>query len=101
MPSPRGKDPHAAVLVAEPVRPLPQRLPGRSPAQRVLPCGRALYPGQVTLLAAVYGGAARVGLTRAATSLFGFAGPTTLSSLHALASPVFPLVIWPVGAVDE
>ena len=57
MTSPRAKDPHAAVLVAEPVRAHPQRIPGRSHEKPVLAWGRAYYPVQVALLAAVYFGA--------------------------------------------
>ena len=60
-----GKDPHAAVLVAESVRAHLQRISGRSHVKRVLPCRRALYPVRVALLVAVYFGAARPGLTRA------------------------------------
>ena len=76
MTSPSGKDAHAAVLVADAVLAHLQRNPGRSHAQRVLPCGRALYPVRLALLAAFYLGAATVGLTMAAVSLFVFAGPT-------------------------
>ena len=54
MTSLRGKEPHTAVLGAEPVRAHLRRIPGRSQAQRVLPCGRALSPVRVALLAAVY-----------------------------------------------
>ena len=53
------------VLVAEPVRARPQRIPGRSPEKPVLARGRAFYPVQVALLTAVYFGAAKLGLTMA------------------------------------
>jgi hypothetical protein len=95
MTSPCGKDPHTAVLVAEFVRAPLQRIPGRSHAKRVWLCGRALYPVRVALLAAVYFGAAKLGLTMAAMSLFVFTGPTTLFSFHPLASTIFPLAICP------
>jgi len=49
---------------------------------------------RVALLAAVYLGAAKLGLTMAAVSLFVFAGPTTLVSFHPLACTVFPLGNW-------
>jgi hypothetical protein len=94
MTSPSSMDPHAAVWVADAVLAHLQRNPGRSHAQRVLPCGRALYPVRVALLAAASFGAAKVGLTMVAVSLFVFAGPTALISFHPLASTVFPLVIW-------
>jgi hypothetical protein len=61
----RGKDPHAAGLVAVPVRAHLQPIPGRSHAKRFFPCGRALYPVRAALLAAAYSGEARPGLTRA------------------------------------
>jgi hypothetical protein len=94
MTSPSGKDPHAAVLVAEPVLAHLQRIPGRSRAKRVLSCGRALYPVQLALLAAVDFCAAKVGLTMAAVSLLVFAGLTAFFSFHPLTSTVFSLVIW-------
>jgi hypothetical protein len=94
MTSPSSMDPHAAVWVADAVLAHLQRNPGRSHAQRVLPCGRALYPVRVALLAVAYFGAAKVGLTMVAVSQFVFAGPTALISFHPLASTVFPLVIW-------
>jgi hypothetical protein len=65
MTSPSGKDSHTAVWVAEPALAHFQRIPGRSHAKRVLLCGRARYPVQVALLAAVYLGAAKLGLTMA------------------------------------
>src|SRR5262249_41361251 len=65
MTSPGGKDPHSIVLVAEPVRSRPQRIAGRAHAKPVLPWGRAFAPVQGALLAAVYFGAARVGLSMA------------------------------------
>src|SRR5262249_3948667 len=65
MTSPSGKDRHGFVSVTEPVRAHPQRIPGRSHEKRVLPRGRAFYPVQVALLAAVYFGAAKLGLTMA------------------------------------
>jgi hypothetical protein len=58
-------DSHTAVLVTEPVRAHLQRISGRSHAQRVLPCGRGLDPVRMALLAAVYFGAAKLGLTMA------------------------------------
>ena len=57
MTSPGSKEPHSVVLVAEPVRAHPQRIPGPSHDKPVLPWGRAFYPVQVALLAAVYFGA--------------------------------------------
>jgi hypothetical protein len=96
MTSPSGKDSHGFVSVTEPILAHPQRiLPGRSLAKRVLLCGRVLYPVRVALLAAFYFGAAKLGLTMAAMSLFVFAGPTTLFSFHPLAATVFPLAICP------
>ena len=65
MTSPRGKAPHAVVLVAGPVRAHLHRIPGHSHAKRVLPRGRVLYPVQVALLDAVFFGAAKLGLTMA------------------------------------
>src|SRR6516225_5287035 len=65
MTSPSGRDPHSVMLVAGPVRAHPQRIPGSSHAKPVLPWGRALYPVQMALLAAVYFGAAKVGLSMA------------------------------------
>ena len=65
MTSLRGKDPHAAGLVAEPVRVHLQPISGRSHVKRVLPCARTLYPVPVALLTAVDFGVARPGLTRA------------------------------------
>src|SRR5262249_31774151 len=62
---PGGRDPHSVVLAAEPVRAHPQRFPGRSHHKPVLAWGRAFYPEQVALLAAVYFGAAKLGLTMA------------------------------------
>jgi hypothetical protein len=43
----------------------PQRIPERSHEKPVLPWGRAFYPVQVALLAAVYFGAAKAGLSMA------------------------------------
>ena len=63
MTSPRGKD-HNAV-VTEQTFTQPRRIPGRSYEKPVLCCGWAFYPVQVALLAAVYFGAARVGLSMA------------------------------------
>jgi PAS domain S-box-containing protein len=60
-----GRDLHSVVLAAEPVRSHPQRIPGSSYEKPVLPWGRAFYPVQVALLAAVYFGAAKLGLTMA------------------------------------
>jgi hypothetical protein len=68
MTSPRGKDSHTAVWVAEPVLAHLQRIPGRSHAKRVLLCGRARYPVQVALLSEVYLGAAKQGLTMASVA---------------------------------
>jgi integral membrane sensor domain MASE1 len=65
MTSPGGWDPHSVVLVAEPVGAHPQRFPGRSHEKPVLAGGRAFYPVQLALLAAVYFGAAKLGLTMA------------------------------------
>src|SRR6516164_4136544 len=65
MTSPSGKDPHGFVSVTEPILPHPQCIPGRSHEKPVLPRGRAFYPVQVALLAAVYFGAAKLGLTMA------------------------------------
>ena len=47
MTSPGGRDSHGVVLLAEPVRAHPQRIPGSSHAKPVLAWGRALYPVQV------------------------------------------------------
>ena len=58
MTAPGGKDPHSVELVAEPVRAHPQRIPGSSHEKPVLAWGRAIFPVQVALLAAVYFGAA-------------------------------------------
>src|SRR5262249_29310309 len=65
MTSPSGKDPHGLVSATEPGPEHPQHIPGRSSEKPVFPCGRAFYPVQVTLLAAAYFGAAKVGLTMA------------------------------------
>src|SRR5262249_37917667 len=56
MTSPGGRDPHSVVLVAE---------PGRSREKPVLAWGRVFYPVQVALRAAVYFGAAKLGLSMA------------------------------------
>jgi hypothetical protein len=58
MTSPGGRAPHSVVLVAEPMRAHPQRIPGSSHEKPVLAWGRAIFPVQVALLAAVYLGAA-------------------------------------------
>src|SRR5262245_38894682 len=65
MASPSGKDPHAVALAAEHGMTHPQRIPGRSHDKPVLQCGWVLYPVQLALLAAVYFGAAKLGLTMA------------------------------------
>src|SRR5262245_9058342 len=86
MTSPRGKDPHAAVLVAEPVRTPLQRIPGRSHAKRVFPFGRALSPVRVALLAPVYWGASKLGLTMAIGGTVGGYRCRTRSLLDAVRS---------------
>ena len=65
MTSPGGKDRHGFVSVTEPVLAHPQHIPGRSHEKRVLSRGRAFYPVQVVLLATIYFGAAKLGLTMA------------------------------------
>jgi integral membrane sensor domain MASE1 len=65
MTSPSAKGPHAFVSVTEPVLAHPQRIPERSHEKPVLRYGWALYPAQVAFLAAVYFGAAKLGLTMA------------------------------------
>src|SRR5262245_5336570 len=65
MPSPSGKDPHGFVSVTEPVLAHPQRIRRRSRNKPGCPSGTASYPVQLPLFAAVYFGAAKVGLTMA------------------------------------
>ena len=65
MTSPSGKDWHVLVAVTEAALAHPQRIPGRSHEKPVLPRGRTSFPVQVALLAAVYLGATKVGLTMA------------------------------------
>src|SRR5262249_26774630 len=65
MTSPSAKDPDGFVSVTGPVLVYGQRIPGHSQEKPVLPCGRAFYPVQVALLAAVYFGAAKLGLSMA------------------------------------
>jgi PAS domain S-box-containing protein len=68
MSSPRGKGQHGFALVAEQVFAPPQPIPRRSDKNPVLHDGWALYAVQVALLAAVYFGAAKLGLTMAFVS---------------------------------
>ena len=63
MTSPRGKDHN--VVVAEQKLTHPQRIPGRSHEKPVSSGGRAFYPVQISLLAAAYSGAAKLGLMMA------------------------------------
>src|SRR5215471_13551671 len=63
MTSRRGK--HHNAVVTEQTFTQPQRIPGRSDEKPVLRCGWAFYPVQVALLAAVYFGAAKLGLSKA------------------------------------
>jgi len=65
MPSARDKDQHALALAAAQALAQPQHIPQRFPAKSALSCGWAFYPVQVVLLAAVYFGAAKLGLTMA------------------------------------
>jgi PAS domain S-box-containing protein len=65
MTSPSGKGHHASALVAEHFLAPPQRIPGSSHEKPVLPYGWAFYPVQLALLAAVYFGAAKLGLSMA------------------------------------
>jgi PAS domain S-box-containing protein len=65
MTSPSGKDHHGLAPVAEQVRTYPQHIPERSHGKSPLRLGWAFYPTQVALLAAVYFGAAKLGLTMA------------------------------------
>ena len=65
MTSSSAKAPHGFVPVTAPVHAHPPRIQGRSHDQLVLPRGRAFYPVEVALLAAVYFGAAKVGLSMA------------------------------------
>src|SRR5262249_23110483 len=60
---PSGKD-HNAV-VTEQTFTQPKRIPGRSYEKPVLRCAWAFYPVEVAFLAAVYFGAAKLGLTMA------------------------------------
>src|SRR5262249_23092778 len=63
MTSPRGKDQRA--LGTEQRFTQPQRIPGRSYERPALRCDWAFYPVQVAFLAAVYFGAAKLGLSMA------------------------------------
>src|SRR5262245_58798695 len=65
MVSPTGKRHHASALVAEHVLAPPQLILGACHEKPVLRYGWAFYPVQLALLAAVYFGAARLGLTMA------------------------------------
>src|SRR5262245_42531993 len=65
MSSPNGRGHRALAPVAEPVLTHPAHPPGHSDEKPDLPRGRAFYPVQVALLAAVYFGAAKIGLTMA------------------------------------
>ena len=65
MTSPRSKGHHASALVAEHVLAPPQPLPGACREKPVWRYGWASYPVQLALLAAVYFGAAKLGLTMA------------------------------------
>src|SRR5688572_10600467 len=63
MTSPSDKAQHGSVLVAEPELAHLRSNAGPSDEKPILPCGRVFYPVQVALLAAVYFGAAKLGLT--------------------------------------
>lgn len=63
--SPSGKEQHGLAPVAEQLRTYPQHIPHRSHEKPALRLGWAFYPAQVALLAAVYFGAAKLGLTMA------------------------------------
>jgi PAS domain S-box-containing protein len=65
MTSPKRKDQHASALVAEQTLTRSQHIPGRSQEKPALRRGWAFYPLQVVFLAAVYFGAAKLGLTMA------------------------------------
>ena len=97
MTSPSVTNLHGFVSVAEPVPAHPQHIPGRSHEKRVLPRGRAFYPVQVALLAAVYFGAAKLGLTMAfvAEQVTAVWPPTgiALAALLLFGSRVWPGII--------
>src|SRR5262245_65092966 len=65
MVSPTGKRHHASALVAEHVLAPPQLILGACHEKPVWRYGWAIYPAQLALLAAVYFGAAKLGLTMA------------------------------------
>jgi PAS domain S-box-containing protein len=65
MTSPSGKHHHALASVGQHILAPPQRIPGLSHEKPVWPYGWAFYPVQLALIAAVYFGAAKLGLTMA------------------------------------
>src|SRR5262245_37056900 len=63
--SPENKDQYAPALLAGQPRTRSQRIPWSSQEKSALRCGSAFYALQVGFLAAVYFGAAKLGLTMA------------------------------------
>jgi PAS domain S-box-containing protein len=98
MTSPNGKDHDASALVAEHVLAPPQRIPGACDEKPVWRYRWTYYPVQLALLAAVYFGAAKLGLTMASVAEQVTAvWPPTGIALAALL--VYGYRLWPAIAL--